>query len=451
MKRKSNLRMAALLTFLAGSMLIATTSLSAQAGEFDQKDALLTGQGSKDDALWTQIDQLSSQAEPKCVAWRRDIHQYPELSWQEVRTGKLVAEHLQALGLKVKTGVAKTGVVGILRGKKDTPVVALRADMDALPVTEAVDVPFASKVKAQLEGKEVGVMHACGHDAHTAILMAVAEVLSQMREEIPGTVIFLFQPAEERGEGAAAMIREGALESPKADAIFGLHVQSAIPLGMIGYRPGGFLASSDLLKITIQGKQTHGAYPWMGIDPIVVAAQVILGLQTIVSRQTDLTATAAVISIGSIQGGVRFNIIPDKVEMAGSIRALDSKIQNEIHERIRMTTQMIAESAGAKAEVTIDRLAPVTFNNPDLTAKMIPTLERVVGQGKTLLMRPQTGSEDFSYFQEKIPGLYFFLGITPEGGKVVPLHSPNLYVDEKALMIGIRAMSHLAVDYLASH
>jgi amidohydrolase len=247
------------------------------------------------------------------------------------------------------------------------------------------------------------------------------------------------------------MIREGAPESPKADAIFGLHVQSAIPLGMIGYRPGGFLASSDLLKITIQGKQTHGAYPWMGIDPIVVAAQVILGLQTIVSRQTDLTATAAVISIGSIQGGVRFNIIPDKVEMAGSIRALDSKIQNEIHERIRMTTQMIAESAGAKAEVTIDRLAPVTFNNPDLTAKMIPTLERVVGQGKTLLMRPQTGSEDFSYFQEKIPGLYFFLGITPEGGKVVPLHSPNLYVDEKALMIGIRAMSHLAVDYLASH
>ena len=294
-------------------------------------------------------------------------------------------------------------------------------------------------------------MHACGHDVHTAILMAAAEVLSQMREEIPGTVVFLFQPAEERGEGAAAMIKEGALESPKANAIFGLHIASDTPLGMIEYRPGGFLASSDLLKITIQGKQTHGAYPWMGIDPVVVAAQVIMGLQTIVSRQTDLTATAAVISIGSIQGGNRFNIIPDKVDMTGSIRALDTKIRNEIHERIRKTTQMIAESAGAKAEVTIDRLAPVTYNDPDLTAKMVPTLERVVGQGKTQLVPPQTGSEDFSYFQEKIPGLYFALGITPEGKEVVPLHSPNLYVDEKALVIGIRAMSHLAMDYLASH
>ena len=354
MKRRSCIRMTVLSTFLLGLILLAAASLSAQTA----------GQESKGDALWTKIDQLSSQVEPKCVAWRRDIHQHPELSWQEVRTGKLVADHLQALGLEVKTNVAKMGVVGILRGKKDTPVVALRADMDALPVTEAVDVPFASKAKAQLEGKEVGVMHACGHDAHTAILMAAAEVLSQMREEIPGTVIFLFQPAEERGEGAAAMIREGALDSPKADAIFGLHVASGIPLGMIGYRPGGFLASSDLLKITIQGKQTHGAYPWMGIDPVVPAAQVIMGLQTIVSRQTDLTETAAVISIGSIQGGTRFNIIPDKVDMTGSIRALDSKIQNEIHERIRKTTQMIAESSGAKAQVTIDRLAPCHLQRP---------------------------------------------------------------------------------------
>jgi len=443
--------MVALSIFLLGLTLMTATSLSAQTSETGEKSPLIAGQESKSDALWTEIDQLSSEVESKCVAWRRDIHQHPELSWQEVRTGKLVAEHLQALGMEVKTGVAKTGIVGILRGKRDAPVVALRADMDALPVTEAVDLPFASKVKAPYEGKEVGVMHACGHDAHTAILMTTAEVLSKIREEIPGTVIFLFQPAEERGEGAVAMIREGALDSPKADAIFGLHVQSAVPLGMIGYRPGGFLASSDLLKISIQGKQTHGAYPWMGIDPVVVAAQVILGLQTIVSRQTDLTATAAVISIGSIQGGVRFNIIPDRVDMTGSIRALDSKIQNEIHERIRKTTQMIAESTGAKAEVTIDRLAPVTFNDPVLTAQMVPTLERVLGKGKSLLMAPQTGSEDFSYFQEKIPGLYFFLGITPEGGKVVPMHSPNLYVDEKALVIGVRAMSHLAVDYLANH
>jgi amidohydrolase len=404
----------------------------------------------KSNALWEKIDQLSARVEGHCIAWRRDIHQHPELSWQEVRTSQLVAEHLRTLGMEVKAGVGKTGVVGVLRGRKDGPVVGLRADMDALPVTEAVDLPFASKVKTQYEGKEVGVMHACGHDAHTAILMAAAEVLSQVKEELPGTVVFLFQPAEERGEGAAAMIREGALGSPKTDAIFGLHVSSAVPLGTIGYRPGGFLASSDLLKIAIQGRQTHGAYPWMGIDPVVVAAQVIMGLQTIVSRQTDLTATAAVISIGSIQGGVRFNIIPDKVDMAGSIRALDSKIQNEIHERIRKTTQMIAESAGAEAEVTIDRLVPVTFNDPGLTAQMVPTLEGVLGKGKLLLMPPQTGSEDFSYFQEKVPGLYFFLGITPEGGKVVPMHSPHLYVDEKALGIGVRAMAHLAVDYLAS-
>lgn len=410
-------------------------------------EALAQGQG---DPLWGKIDQLSAQVEAKCIAWRRDIHQNPELSWQEVRTSQLVAEHLRVLGMEVKTEVGKRGVVGILRGMKDTPVVALRADMDALPVTEAVDLPFASKVKAQYDGKEVGVMHACGHDAHTSILMATAEVLSQIKGELPGTVVFFFQPAEERGEGAAAMIRDGALDSPKADAIFGLHVNSAIPLGGVGYRPGGFLASSDLLKITIQGKQTHGAYPWMGVDPIVAAAQVILGLQTIVSRQTDLTATAAVVSIGSIQGGVRFNIIPDKVDMAGSVRALDSKIQDEIHERIRKTTQMIAESSGAKAEVTIDRLAPVTFNDPDLTAQMIPTLEQALGKGKLQIMRPQTGSEDFSYFQQKIPGLFFFIGITPEGGNVVPMHSPNLFVDEKVLILGVRAMAHLAVDYLAS-
>lgn len=247
------------------------------------------------------------------------------------------------------------------------------------------------------------------------------------------------------------MIREGALESPKPDAIFGLHVSPEVPLGRIGYRPGGSLASSDLLKVVIQGKQTHGAFPWMGVDPIVVAAQVIMGLQTIVSRQTDLTASAAVVSIGSIQGGVRFNIIPDKVEMTGTIRTLDSKMQKEIHERIRKTAQTIAESAGAKAEVTIDLLAPVTFNDPDLTGQMIPTLERVVGKGAAMLLPQRTGSEDFSYFQEKIPGLFFFLGTTPEGGKMVPWHSPHFYVDEKSLTVGIRAMSHLAADYLASH
>jgi len=410
-------------------------------------DAL--GQESKSNALWVKIDQLASQVEPKCVAWRRDIHQNPELSNCEFRTAQLVAEHLQSLGMEVKTGVARTGVVGILRGKQETPVVALRADMDALPVTEAPDLPFASKVKAQYEGREVGVMHACGHDAHTAILMAVAEVLSQMKEELPGTVKFIFQPAEERGEGAAQMIREGVLDSPKPDAIFGLHVGTD-PVGTIWYRPGGYLASADLLGIVIKGSQTHGAKPWMGIDPIVVASQIIMGLQTIVSRQTDLTATPAVISIGSIHGGVRFNIIPDQVEMIGTIRSFDPRIQKEIHERIQRTAKMIAESGGASAEVTIEMKVPVTFNDLDLTQQMTSTLERVAGKGKLFVGPQTTGSEDFAYFQERIPGLYFFLGITPEGGKVVSQHSPHFYVDEKALVVGIRALAHLAVDYLAN-
>ena len=432
------------LIFILGMAILATTILYSD----------LFSQEAKINPLWAKIDQLSSEVESKCITWRRDFHQNPELSNREFRTSKLVAEHLQSLGMEVKTGIAHTGVVGILRGKKDTPVVALRADMDALPVTEAVDVPFASKVRAQYEGREVGVMHACGHDAHTAVLMAVAEVLSKMKDELPGTVKFIFQPAEEgapKGEegGASLMVREGVLESPKPDAIFGLHV-GAFPVGTIWYRSGGLLASADMLAIVIKGRQTHGAMPWMGVDPVVAASQVVLGLQTIVSRQTDLTATPAVVSIGSIHGGVRSNIIPDKVEMVGTIRAFDPKIQKGIHERIRKTATMIAESAGATAEVTITQYGPVTFNDPDLTKKMIPTLERVAGKGKLFVPNQITGSEDFAYFQEKIPGLFFFVGITPEGGKFIPNHSPNFYVDEKALIVGIRAISNLAVDFLAN-
>jgi amidohydrolase len=432
------------LIFILGLAILANTILFSD----------LFSQESKSNPLWSKIDQLSSEVESKCIAWRRDFHQNPELSNREFRTAKLIAEHLQSLGMEVKTGIAHTGVVGILRGKKDTPVVALRADIDALPVTEAVDVPFASKVKTQYEGREVGVMHACGHDAHTAILMAVAEVLSKMKDELPGTVKFIFQPAEEgppKGEegGAALMIKQGVLESPKVDAIFGLHV-GAFPVGTIWYRSGGLLASADMLTIVIKGSQTHGAMPWMGIDPIVVASQIVLGLQTIISRQTDLTATPAVVSIGSIQGGLRSNIIPDKVEMVGTIRAFDPKIQKGIHERIQKTATMIAESAGATAEVTIRQYGPVTFNDPDLTKQMIPTLERVAGKGKMFLANQITGSEDFAYFQEKIRGLFFFVGITPEGGKFVPNHSPNFFVDEKALIVGIRAMANLAIDFLAS-
>jgi amidohydrolase len=434
------------LIFILGLAILATTILYSD----------LFSQEAKINPLWAKIDQLSSEVESKCITWRRDIHQNPELGNREFRTSKLVAEHLQSLGMEVKTGVAHTGVVGILRGKKDTPVVALRADMDALPVTEAVDVPFASKVKTQYEGREVGVMHACGHDAHTAVLMAVAEVLSKIKDQIPGTVKFIFQPAEEgapKGEegGASLMVKEGVLASPKVDAIFGLHVASGpMPLGMIFYRSGGFMASADKLTIVIKGSQTHGAMPWRGVDPVVVASQIVMGLQTIVSRQTDLTATPAVVTIASIHGGNRWNIIPEKVEMEGTIRVFDSKIQNDIHDRIRKTARNIAESSGANAEVTIEKYGPVTLNDPNLTRQMGPTLERVAGKGKVFTGIQLTGSEDFAYFQEKVPGLFFFLNAKPEGGKPTPNHSPIFYVDENALIVGIRAMSHLAIDFLAS-
>ena len=412
------------------------------------------GQGQTPNPLWPKIDRLSSELEGKCIAWRRDFHQNPELSNREVRTSKVIAEHLRSLGLEVKTGVAHTGVVGVLRGKRDTPVVALRADIDALPVTEAVDVPFASKVKAQYEGKEVGVMHACGHDAHIAVLMAVAEVFSKMKDELPGTVKFIFQPAEEgppKGEegGAPMMIREGVLESPKPDVIFALHVW-ADTFGKILYRPGAMMAGVDRLSLVIKGSQTHGAMPWMGVDPIVVSSQIISGLQTIVSRQTNLTVTPAVVTIGTIQGGVRWNVIPDKVEMTGTIRTFDPKIQKDIQERFQKTVKMIAESAGASAEVTIETLDPVTYNDPDLTKQMIPTLERVAGKEKVILTPPTMGGEDFSYFAEKVPGMFIWVGIAPEGTKPVPNHSPNFFVDEKALILGIRTLANLTVDYMAS-
>jgi amidohydrolase len=415
---------------------------------FDQK--------TKVNPLWAKIDQLSSEVESKCIVWRRDFHQNPELGNREFRTSKQIAKHLQRLGLEVKTGIAHTGVVGILRGKKDRPVVALRADMDALPVTETVDLPFASKVKVLYEGQETGVMHACGHDAHIAVLMAVAEVLSRLKKELPGSVKFIFQPAEEgapKGEegGAMLMIKEGVLRSPKVDAIFALHVFSApAPAGMVFYRSGPMLASADILTIVIKGSQTHGGMPWMGVDPVVVASQVVLGLQTIISRQTDLTATPAVITIGTIHGGNRFNIIPEQVELAGNIRVLDSKKQMEIHDRIRKTAVGIAGGSGAEAEVDIKKYYPVTFNDYNLTLKMVPTLERVSGKGKVMIGPQMTGSEDFSFFQEKVPGLYFFLNVKPEGGKPIPNHSPNFFIDESVLIKGIRLMANLAVDFLAS-
>jgi amidohydrolase len=395
-------------------------------------------------SLGAEIDRLAAEVEPQVIEWRRDIHKNPELSNREYRTGKLVAEHLQKLGMEVRTGIAKTGVVGVLKGGKPGPVVALRADMDALPVTEQTGLPYASKVN--------GVMHACGHDTHTAVLMGTAVVLSKIRDQIPGTVKFIFQPAEEgppEGEegGAPLMIKEGALENPKPSAIFGLHT-AAMPLGLIGYRAGSAMASSDKLNIVVKGSQTHGAMPWAGIDPILVASQIVIGLQSIVSRQTDLTVTPAVISIGTIRGGEKSNIIPAMVEMTGTIRVFDPTIRRAIHEKVKNTAELIAKSAGATAEVKIRQTCAITYNEPALTKLMTPTFQRLIGE-KAVVPFPQlTGSEDFSFYQEKIPGLFFFLGTVPPGGKTIPNHSPYFAPDEKMLQLGVRAMSNVAIDYL---
>jgi amidohydrolase len=367
-----------------------------------------------------------------------------------------VAEHLRALGLEVRTDVAHTGVVGLLRGAKPGPVVALRSDMDALPVTEEVDVPFRSRARTAYNGQEVGVMHACGHDAHMAILMGTAEVLSRMRSELPGSVKFVFQPAEEgppTGEegGAALMIKEGALEAPKVDAIFGLHVFSNYEVGTIAYRPGAIMAAADGLTITVHGRQTHGALPWKGVDPIVVASQIVLGLQTIVSRQAELTTAPAVVTIGSLHGGNRGNIIPDTVTMVGTIRTFDPAMQKTLHERIRRAVGAIAESAGATAEALIETQTPVTYNDPALTARMAPTLARVAGGAVNANATVTTTAEDFSLYQQKVPGLFFFVGSTPKGvdpETAPPNHSPRFFLDEGALAVGVRALANLTVDYM---
>lgn len=404
-------------------------------------------------ALLEEADRRAAALEQKVVAWRRDIHEHPELSNREFRTSKLVAEHLRRLGLEVRTGVAHTGVVGVLRGGRPGRVVALRADMDALPVTEMVDLPFASKARATYNGQEVGVMHACGHDNHVAILMGVAEALAGMRERIPGTVVFVFQPAEEgapAGEegGAALMIREGALRDPRPDAIFGLHVWP-LPVAHISYRPGGTMAASDRFRIVVRGRQTHGAQPWLGVDPVVAASQVVLGLQTVVSRQSDLTKGAAVVTVGSIQGGIRYNIIPDSVVLVGTIRTLDPGMQGDVHERIRRTAMKIAESAGASATVEIERYAPVTYNDPELAERMAATLRRVAGAENVSVSAATTTAEDFAFYQQEIPGLFFFLGVAPDAAKAAPNHSPYFFADERALPVGVRALTHVALDFLA--
>lgn len=404
------------------------------------------------------VDAAVERVMPKVIAWRRDLHEHPELSNREVRTSGIVAEQLKSLGIEVRTGVAKTGVVGVLKGGKPGPVVALRADMDALPVTEEVDLPFASKVRSSYNGQEVGVMHACGHDAHVAMLLGAAEVLAGMKADLPGTVVFLFQPAEEGappGEvgGASVMVAEGALANPEVDAVFGLHVFSTLPTGVIGYRAGGLMAASDQMRIVVRGSQTHGAMPWAGVDPIVVSSQVVTALQTIVSRQVDVTLAPAVVTVGLMRGGTRFNIVPDSVVMEGTIRTFDPAMQREIHERVRRTAQKVAEASGATAEVTIAESGnPVTYNDPALTERMLPTLRRTAGEGKVVVAQQTTTAEDFSHYQKQVPGLFLFLGVVPEGKEpktAAPNHSPRFEVDEAALPTGVKTLVGLATDYLA--
>jgi len=405
-------------------------------------------------ALPADVDQTIDAIMPDVVAWRRDFHEHPELGNREFRTAEIIANHLRDLGMEVQTEVAHTGVVGVLRGG-DGPVVGLRADMDALPVTELVDLPFASKAVGEYQGKEVGVMHACGHDNHVAILMGVAEVLASMGDELPGTVKFLFQPAEEGTPdqsvgGAELMLREGAYDPPKPDAVFGLHV-FPYPVGVIATRPGGLMASSDLYRITVKGKQTHGAVPWAGVDPIVTASQIVLGLQTIVSRQLDATLTPSIVTVGKIAGGVRNNIIPESVEMVGTIRTFDAETRLDIHERVRRTATQIAEAAGATAEVEIDLGYGVTRNDPDLYRQMAPTLEAVAGDN-FIEAQQTTTAEDFSYFANEAPGLFLFLGVAPEDPSLVyPNHSPRFYADERALPVGVRALTALTLDYMQAN
>ena len=406
--------------------------------------------------LKIKVTQKAATLEPKVITWRRDFHQNPELGNREFKTAEKIAAHLHSLGIEVQTGVGKTGVVGILRGGKPGPVVALRADIDALPVKERTDIPFASKAEGEYNGQVVPVMHACGHDTHIAILMGTAEILASIKNDLKGTVKFIFQPAEEgppEGEegGAPLMIKEGVLANPNVDVIFGLHINAQTEVGKIKYRPKGTMAASDWFKIKIMGKQTHGAYPWLGIDPIVTASQIIMGLQTIVSRNVNITESAAVISVGQINAGVRSNVIPEELTMNGTIRSLDSKVQQMVHSRIKQIATAIAESAGATADVTITNKTAITYNDPSLTEKMIPTLEAVAGKENVLLTPAVTGAEDFSFYQEKIPGLYFFLGGAPKGkpiSETAPHHTPDFYIDESGFVLGMKAMSDLTIDYM---
>lgn len=403
----------------------------------------------------TELKSANKSVSEKVIKWRRHLHQYPELSNREFETAKYVAKHLRSLGLEIQTGVAHTGVVAKLKGGKKGPLIALRADMDALPVKEQVDLPFASTQTTEYKGNTVGVMHACGHDNHVAILMAAAESLVKIKEELAGDILFVFQPAEEGapdGEegGAELMLKEGLFKE-KPEAVFGLHVTSSLNTGQIGFREGPLMASADKFTITVKGRQTHGSRPWNGVDPIVASSQIIMATQTIASRQVDVTKAPSVVSFGAINGGVRNNIIPDQVEMVGTIRTFDQEMRADIKKRLAKTAEMVAESGGAEAHVHIVHGYPVTVNDVELTKKMTPTLAGVVGKENLITTPLITGAEDFSYYALETPGMFFFLGVTPKGQDAVTApsnHSPHFFADEKALQLGVNAMTQLVVDYL---
>ena len=405
------------------------------------------------------FDSDIQEVEEKVIQWRRHLHQNPELSNREFETAKYIEQHLTALGLEVQTGVAHTGVVGILRTGRPGPTIALRADMDALPVVERVDLPFASKVKTTYLGKDVGVMHACGHDTHVAMLMGAAEVLVKNKNQLKGNVVFIFQPAEEGapiGEegGAALMVKEGVLKNPDVEVVFGIHINSMTEVGKVRYKPGGTMAAADQFNIKVNGKQTHGSTPWTGIDPISIAAQIIQGLNNIVSRQMPLTNEAAVITVGKIDGGVRNNIVPESVEMIGTIRTLDTEMQKSIHQRIKTTAENIAESWGATADVQIITGYPVTYNNPELTAEMLPTVKATAGADNVILAKAVTGAEDFSFYAQEVPGLFLFLGGMPKGldpSQAGPHHTPDFFIDESGLKLGVGLFCNLVIDYMDKH
>ncbi len=417
------------------TLLVFATTLSAQGPDLDSDYKAIEG---------------------KVIEWRRDIHQNPELGNREFKTAEKIAKHLKSLGIEVQTGVAHTGVVGLLKGDLPGKVVALRADIDALPVTERNDLPFKSNVTSEFMGEKVGVMHACGHDTHTAILMGVAEVMSKNKDKIKGTVKFIFQPAEEGpppGEegGALLMVKEGVMQNPKVDAIFGLHINSQTPVGTIRYKSGGTMAAAQSFTIKVKGKQSHGSQPWSGVDPILISAKIIDGLQTIISRETELTNEAAVITVGKIRSGVRFNIIPEDAEMIGTIRTLDYDMKDKLNKRMIEMVTTIAKAYGGEATCEIKEATDITYNNPELVEQMLPTMRRVAGEGNLNTQKAITGAEDFSYFQREAPGFFFFLGgMTPGNTESFPHHTPDFKIDDSDLLLGVRALTEMSLDYLDS-